>query len=380
MRTGFGDKVRVGIDAHILGKNKGGVERYVNNLVELLPKLAPLNKYIVFVTKKWKPALHSPNNVFYCTLPVADPLVQRSLILPILSKYFSLDLLHVQRICPLFYHGKIIVTIHDLVQERFPHRYKDFRNRLVRLLTPVTVKKASRILTVSKTEREAILTTFKLPASKVVAVYNGIDHELFSPKSGNRLNDVRRDEFSPYLLYIGAIEPRKNLEVVLKAFKLFVDSANYDVKFLMAGAVRDRNYFKDLFSLIRTLAIEDRVRHIDYVTDEECSDLMRKARLFIAPSVYEGFDLPPLEAMACGTPVLCSDIGVHREILSGAAVFFDPASPEMLYMKLRKIWNAPEIMQRLQKSGVELAERFTWEKTVWEIAQVYSEIGKDRKP
>jgi len=371
--------VKIGIDAHILGKNKGGVERYVKNLVELLPRLAPWNDYIIFISNNWQPKRPYTDNVTFCTLPISDPLVQRSFILPILSRYFSLVLLHVQRISPLWCPGRIVVTIHDLVQEKDPLKYHDLRNQLVRMFTPLTVRKASRVLTVSATIRDEIIKRFGLPAHKVVAVYNGIDHDLFYPgSSSNYIDPTMQKDAHPYILYVGAIEPRKNLEVVLKAFKFFLENEGAKADFLMVGSVRDKGYFGDILSLAKILGIKDHVIYKGYVSDDDCVELIRGARVFIAPSKYEGFDLPPLEAMACGTPVLTSNIPVHREFLSGAAVFFDPGSPEMLYIEIRKIWNNQEKIEYFRQRGIKQAKKFSWERAVWKIAQVYSEVGKNR--
>ncbi len=371
--------MRIGIDAHILGKNKGGVERYIKNLVDLLPRVAPCNEYVFFVGKHWKCPDHSPQNVKYCKLVITDPLIQRSIILPILSKKFNLDILHVQRIAPLFCSKNVVVTIHDLVLERNENQYNSLRDHIVRFLTPFTIKKAKRIITVSNTVRNQILDKYKPPARKVVAIYNGIDHNLFKLADKGCSNrgkpgDIKDD--TPYILYVGAIEPRKNLEVVIEAFKMFSDAVDFTVNLVVAGSIRNGQYYEAILNQIRRCSLEKHVKFKGYITDKDYLLLLRGAKLFLAPSIDEGFDLPPLEAMACGIPVICSNIEIHREIFPSCAAFFDSTSPIMLYLKIRELWFNQEKAWTIRKRGIEHAQKFTWEKTVCEIARVYSEIGK----
>ncbi len=371
--------MRVGIDAHILGKNKGGVERYVRNLVDLLPRMAPHNEYIFFVGKHWKGQNRYYRNVKYCKLLVSDPLFQRSVILPFLSMRFNLDVLHVQRIAPLFCGTNVVVTVHDLVLERNKKQYNSLRDRIVRVLTPYTMRTAKRIITVSNAVRNQILDKYRLPDRKVVSVYNGIDHSFFrsEPKCHNnkeRLGNVKHN--NPYILYVGAIEPRKNLEVVIEALRVFLDTEDLAVNFVIAGGIRNGRYYDALLKLTRRCSLENHVKFKGYITDEEYLRLLREAKLFIAPSVDEGFDLPPLEAMASEVPVICSDIKVHRELFSDCAVFFDSGSARMLYLKIRELWFDEEKTRAIQKKGLEQARKFTWETTVCKIAQIYSETGR----
>lgn len=372
--------MRIGIDAHVLGKNKGGVERYVKEMVSFLPDLMPEDHFFVFVSKRTAQCGRPRPNVTFIKLPLSDPLFQRTLSLPIATIRYKLDIVHVQRIPPLFYKGTVVVTVHDLLPIVHPEDHPGVRNLLIRALTGHGVRSSGRVLTVSRSVRAEIIKWFRIAPNKCHAIYNGIDHSHFRClDSAIATNDGEKEiETRINLLYIGAIEPRKNLDTVLRALDMLHRKSSQNITLTIVGGVRDPRYAAHIEKMVIDLGLQDVVAFLGYVPDARCLELLKAATVFLAPSKGEGFDLPPVEAMACGVPVICSDIPVHREILDNCAIFFPSQSAGKLADCIRTMVQDRSQRRRLQENGKALAKTFTWEETACRIADVYRAIEHER--
>ncbi|MEF2146354.1 MAG: glycosyltransferase family 1 protein [Desulfovibrionaceae bacterium] len=361
--------MRIGIDAHVLGKNKGGVERYLANLLERLPGVAPDLEFLVFVRGGYRPTAPVPSNMTFVDLPTANPLLERSLVLPFLARRHALDVLHVQRVAPPFPGCQVVVSIHDLLPLTNPSEHRGLNSTLVRLLTPGSVRRARRILTVSNVVRNEIVGRFDVPAEKVVAIHNGVDMGMFHLTE----NDPGWAERKT-LLFVGALEPRKNVETLLRSFAAF-RFVIAEGKLRIVGGERALGYLQSLKNLTVDLGIVDHVEFLGYVADGEYRYLLNETRILVAPSTGEGFNIPPLEAMACGVPVVCSDIAVHRELFAQSAILFNATSSDALAQVLVDTWGDETEWNRLRQRGLEQAPCFTWERTAELTARVYRELG-----
>ena len=374
--------MRIGIDAHVLGKGIGGVERYVAKLVELLPQAAPEHEYIVFAGRAAADMLQPSGNVRIVVPAAQDPLIARSVLLPLLARRHRLDVLQVQRISPPLPGCKIVLTVHDLLPLTCPADHRGFRNMLIRLLTPASIRAAHRIVTVSRTMAALITEMYSLEPDRVCAVYNGVDHGLFTPQrmpaDGQLLS--RFNIKNPFILYVGAIEPRKNIAILMEAFKIVHDARGGAVDLVLAGMTRTAGYGAALAGLADRLGIACAMHRTGFISDADCVGLLHAAQVFVAPSRGEGFDLPPLEAMACGLPVVCSDIDVHRELFGNAAAFFKTDSAQNLATALLLLGDSPDMRSTLQRQGFATAQTFTWENTACNLANLYRNIAADLKP
>lgn len=372
--------LKIGIDAHVLGKKKGGVERYVKELVSFLPDLMPEHDFIVFINTQYDPSNSRRDNVQYIALPFSDPLIQRSIILPFVITRYRLDILHVQRILPLFCGCKSVVSIHDLLPLIHQEDHRGFRNSMIRILTGRSIKKANRVLTVSQTVKHEIINRFQVDTHKVAAIYNGIDHNHFMPfkRSGNDMPKENNPGQQYKLLYIGALEPRKNLEIVLLALNRLIHEMGKNVSLTIAGGARDQNYSHRLKQMVKKLGIKKDLFFTGYISDERCLELLKDADVFLAPSRGEGFDLPPLEAMACGVPVVCSDIPVHRELFDGYAAFFQPDAEKHLADVINDLLSDHQKRTLLKNNGRKPTLNFKWEHTACQIAEIYRNIELEK--
>ncbi|HWZ94473.1 MAG TPA: glycosyltransferase family 1 protein [Opitutaceae bacterium] len=373
--------MRIGLDAHILGKGKGGVERVVHQMVRLLPGLMPQCEFVVFTKKDYTaPFGHRPN-VRYRRLPVDDPLLQRSFVLPWLARRERLDLLHVQRAAPPCVRARLVVHTHDLLPLTAPADHPGLRDQLVRRLMPGSIRRADCVLTVSESVAAEIRRHFPHAAGKLTAIPNGIDADFFRPRPPGAMRTplhARLNLAGDYVLYLGALMARKNLEVAIRGFNRYLrdpllPASARGTKLVLAGMSRSQAHEASLRALAEKLA-PGAVIFAGFIKDEDCLALLQHATVFLAPSRGEGFDLPALEAMACGIPVLGSDIPVHRELLGNDARFFPTDQPERLATELQRLMTHADLRAQLAKQGPARAAGFTWENAMQSLAELYHHI------
>ncbi len=375
--------MRIGIDAHILGKGKGGVERVVHQMVRWLPDLQPDNEFVIFVNRRYVPPFPARRNVRFRWLPISEPLVQRSLILPWMAFRENLDILHVQRAAPPRSRAQLVVHVHDLLPLTARQDHRSFRDQVVRRLIPRSLRAADRVLTVSRSVADEIASLFPDVAAKVVAIPNGVDGELFQPKAADAPRagiHGRLGLRGEYILYLGALMERKNLEVAILGFQEFLqrrasigEAGRF--KLVLAGMSRSGSHAEHL----RNLAAHSKagaIRFAGFISDTDCTALLQHASAFLAPSRGEGFDLPALEAMACAIPVLCSDIPVHRELLGEDAIFFPPDEPGKMAAGLFQLLDQPGLRAHLEMRGPKRAAAFNWEDSMRRLGDLYRGLGR----
>ena len=364
--------MRIGIDAHVLGKGIGGVERFLKQMVEWLPRSSADHEYVVFVNRDAANArmIKPQANVQIVPLVTANPLIERSLIIPWLIRRHRLDTLIVQRLCPWFCgRCKLILTIHDLTPLKFPKAYRGLTNHLIRLLTDGSVRRSSLILTPTQTIAAEVKAYFKLKTKPVIAYYNGVDVTCFKPNISKGTAQGCLDRLGirgPYMFTSGAIEARKNLEIIYDAVAAIAHDV--PISLVIVGKIRDKGYAAYLSRRARSLGIEDKVQHIGFVEEATLVALYQNVSGFITASRDEGFNMPPLEAMSCGAPIICSDIPVHRELFDGCALFFPADSKVDLVTQIYKLLNTPEAHHQLRDAASSLASRFTWQAASERIA------------
>lgn len=345
--------MRIGIDAHVLGKGIGGVERFLTHLVTLLPAELEGHQLVVFVDEKASRCVIFPqaDNLEIVPLLISNPLIERSILLPWLVRRHRLDILLVQRLAPWFCgRCQLVVTVHDLTPLKYPGAYRGLTNMLVRCLTGDSVRRAKLVFTPTQVIADEIALHFNQPAGKIVPFYNGVDTQVFFP--------FRRISSPPYIFTSGAIEARKNIETLLHARAQL--GADFPWQVWIAGEVRDAQYRAALDSLVNELGLADKVRWLGFVSEAQLVEYYQGAKAFVTASRDEGFNIPPLEAMACDIPVICSDIPVHRELFDGAVMFFPPESHETLAVVLLQLHDDTVLREHLSKQARVCVNRLNW--------------------
>jgi glycosyltransferase involved in cell wall biosynthesis len=373
--------MRIGIDGHVLGKNIGGVERYVEKVVELVPGLCPQHEFMVFVSRRVKGRFAEDRrpNVEFVTLPVSDPIIQRSIVLPWLVRRHKLDVLHVQRIAPWACGNcRILLTVHDLIPIKHPKAYPGLRAKLIRLLTPASIARADLIVCPSQFVCDDIERCYPGAMAPKRPYYNGVDPGRFTqPGARPYRGTLQRHAIdAPFIFSPGAIEERKNVETIIAAISR-LDASSRPL-LLLSGNIRDRGYFARLQEFAQELTIADRIRYLGFVSDDDLVDLYGQALMCVAASRDEGFNLLPLEAMACGATVLCSDIPVHRELYEGAVLFFPPDRPELLAQAIEVARAAKPDPESSTSAAKAIVERLSWEAMAKRMAAYLEEAHSER--
>lgn len=342
--------MKIGVDLQILSREeKTGMGRYVQ---ELLPQLQKYKEF-EWITLKPKP-IKGYRTIWTHTILPLHTLIKR---IDLLFCPANLIPIYVPR------STKILVTVHDIRPKIFPEVYSKKVRRYYEFEYSFLFKRADGIITVSEYSKSEIEKFFPESKGKVYVVYNGLDHSKFK-----NLNLPRKKQ----ILFIGSIAKHKNIGSVIKAFSQIYKEIPH--KLIIVGT-RDKGlpYEEEIKEIAKNLP-EDRIKFTGSISDEDIVKLYNESELFIFPSLHEGFGLPPLEAMACGCPVLASNTSSIPEICGNAAIYFNPLDTQEIATKLTKLLQDQALLEELRQKGLERAKIFSWEKTVEETIKVIKKI------
>jgi len=260
------------------------------------------------------------------------------------------------------FHKRQIITIHDLIPLLFP-KYHQRQYHYYKYLLPIILKSSIKIIAVSKHTRDLIIDFYKVPEEKVSVVYNGISRDFLNKES----SDVKQN----YLLYVGRFSPMKNIRGLIRAFGVLINRHNFDLKLKLVGGNGNGNR-KELNNI--DSQIRENIEVICNISDKDLTNLYKDASLFILPSFYEGFGLPPLEAMACGCPVVISNIASLPEICRDAAYYIDPYDVESMVEGIYEVLTNESLRRTLIQRGFERTKLFDWEKSAKEHLKIFEEV------
>lgn len=373
--------MKIVIDGRMYGpKGSKGLGRYIQQIVEGLKIQDQKNEYVVLLTKDNWEEMAETANFKKALAPWRWYTLAEQVRLPRLLRELKPDLVHFPHFnVPIFYRGRFVLTIHDLLLRYHPSRRAStlgpikywFKNLGYRLVVRSAVKRAERIIAVSEFTKKEILKFYRLNPEKVKVVYEG----LTKLGQNNEKNDdkealLRYNITKPFILYVGNAYPHKNLEFLLWSFKVLAEK--WPGQLVLAGK---KDYFYNrLENYSRELNLGDRCLFLGYIPDEDLAALYRSAEVYIFPSLYEGFGLPPLEAMSWGLPVLNSDIPCLREVCGEASEYFDPAAEASLVGKVRLLLNNQERREELRRFGFKQVEKYRWEEAVEKHQQIFTEV------
>jgi glycosyltransferase involved in cell wall biosynthesis len=365
--------LRIGVEAHVVGRRQTGNERVVANLVRALAAIGPHDLVVYFTdpatAESWT-AERLANTTIRLLRP-AHPAVRIPLGLPLAARRDRLDVLlaHVNR--PPVAPCPVVTLVHDVAFARFPEYFSRYERLYMNRSIPASIRRSGAILAVSAFTRDEIVALYGVPASRITVAPNGVDPIFLDPTP--RRSPVE----PPFFLAIGNLQPRKNLVTLLRAFRRFVeDHPDAPERLVVVG--QERLGTEDLYREADDLRRAGRVQFTGYVADDEMVGLLQRATAFAYPSVYEGFGLPPLEAMAAGAPALVADIPVMREVAGEAARRLPPTDPEAWAAALWEVAadasGRPDAIVR----GREWAARFTWERAASIVRDVLERSATGR--
>ncbi len=278
-------------------------------------------------------------------------------------------------VLPLAHPRRSVATVHDLGYHYYPEAHTLFQNLYLRWSTRYNARAAARVLADSEATRRDLVHYYRVPPEKIVVVYPGRDESLAPVTEPTRLAAVRARYGidGPYLLYVGTLHPRKNLVRLVQAFASTLD-AEPDLRLVLAG--QKGWLYDEILGQVRKLGLENRVLLTGYVPDADLPALLSAALAFVYPSLYEGFGLPVLEAMACGTPVVCSNASSLPEVAGQAALLVDPHNTEALAEALARIVTEAGLREALVEKGLGQIQNFSWQRCAQEVLQVLEEVGR----
>jgi glycosyltransferase involved in cell wall biosynthesis len=372
--------MRVAIDARKL--HDFGIGTYIRNLLRLLARIDRVNDYVLLCGQADLEVAGQLGPNFRCVLePSPNYSFREQVHVPWVLRRVQPDVFHAPHyVLPPAVRARSVVTIHDCIHLMFPQYLP---NRAAYAYAKASMwsaaRRSDRILTVSEASKRDILHFFKVRPEKVVVVYNAIDeHFRVAPAEEDVARVRERYQLEHgFVLYAGNIKPHKNLVRLIEAFaELRKDSSFEELKLLIIGDQISK--LPALRRAVHKYKLHKHVRFLGYLPDETLAILYRLAAVFVFPSLYEGFGLPPLEAMASGTPVVTSNVSSLPEVTGGAAVLVDPYDVESIVDGIRRVLTNPALAADLRAKGIERAREFSWERSVERTRRLYEEVAAAR--
>lgn len=276
---------------------------------------------------------------------------------------------------PRFSKVPYIVTIHDLSYLHFPELFK--KNDLYQLTnwSKYSIKNAAHIIAVSQNTKEDIVKNYNISPSKITVTYEGYGNTRFKPQSKATIEKTKKKYRieDDYLIFIGTLQPRKNLERLIEAFgKLILNSQLSTLNLVIVG--KKGWMYDQIFEKVKSLNLEKEIIFTDYVPDAELPALISGAKVYILPSLWEGFGIPVIEAQACGIPVIVSKTSSLPEIVGDSGLLIDPESIGSIADGVKKVLTENQTYSNLVKKGFENIKRFSWEKCAQETLQVLEKV------
>ncbi|WP_103610081.1 glycosyltransferase family 4 protein [Campylobacter concisus] len=341
------------VNARFLTQNITGVQRYA---IEISKQLKiQLGNEVLFV---------SPKNIIHnkiaeelevCVVGKNRGHIWEQFDLPIyLTKNKSPLLLNLANTAPICY-GNNIVTLHDIAFERFSENFNWKFGIFYRLLIPRIAKKAIKIITVSEFSKQEICDFYKIPSQKIYVIYNAVS---------NIFNQKVKNYSEKYVLAVSSLNYQKNFHSLIRAFNMLDDN---NIKLFLVGDI-NRN-FADI-GLLKDIQGNKNIVFKGRIDDDELISLYSNAVCFIYPSLYEGFGIPPLEAQACGCPVVCSNAASLPEVCGDSVIYFDPYSVKDMRDKILSVLNDEILQKELRTKGFNNIKRFSWKRSVEQVIEI----------
>ena len=367
--------MRIAIDARKL--HDFGIGTYIRNLLRNLARLDQQTEYIVLARPDDVDALGTLGPNFRAVPESARPYsIGEQFRIPLSLVRERAHLLHEPHyVLPPATRCRTVVTIHDCIHLMFP-QYLPGRlaHAYARMSMWSAVRKSDRILTVSEASKRDILKFFDIPPEKVAVIYNAIDERFLMPPDEQRTDAIRQryQLDHPFLLYIGNIKPHKNLERLIEAFGRVRANGLSELRLIIIGD--EISKYPPLRQAVHRHRLNKFVRFLGFQPYETLAVFYRLARAFVFPSIYEGFGLPPLEAMACGAPVVTSNVSSLPEIAGGAAILVDPYDPDSIADGIARAVTDEALRAQLVARGLARARDFSWEQSVKAIHHIYMDV------
>ncbi len=368
--------MRIGVDARLVYYHQAGIGQYILRLMQALAQIDREDEIVLFKSRKDKTAIVRQSNFKLQSLwtPSHHPFESRALSIELAP--YRLDVLHSPDfIPPGFPRCPSVITVHDLAFLKYP-RFLTRSSARYYGQVEVAASRADHIIAVSQSTKRDTIQMLGVPEEKITVIYEAA-HPLFAPISNEEpLARVRAKFGLPrdFILFVSTIEPRKNIPTLLRAFKQL--RARYKAPITLALAGNRGWLVEEVDAVVEELKLGDSIRFLGGVPNEELVYLYNAATCFILPSYYEGFGLPPLEAMACGTPVIVSKVASLPEVVGDAALLVEPEDVEGWCVAMMRVLDDENLRREMRAKGLKRAATFSWERAARETLAVYQKIAR----
>jgi len=353
--------VKVAIDIQTTLGQPTGFGFYVSNLVRELEK----------IKSEFEFSLIRPTSEVDFSTP--QRFIWDQFTLPRRAKSEGVALIHQPCFSPpFFFAGPVVVTIHDIISILFPENIPFASRMFYSKWMPFSYRKAAQIITISQSTRKDITRVLKIPEEKITVIELAVDERF---KEAPRKSEVERVARKyglkkDYILHLGTLEPRKNLGFLIDVFFSLIKNKNCaETNLVVTG--KKGWYYEGLFEKVKDLGLEKRVIFTGYVEDCDKPALYKGAKVFAFPSLYEGFGLPPLEAMASGIPVISSDTSSMPEVVDEAGILLSPEDKASWVKSLLRVFSEDALIRRMQEQSKKQADKFSWQTTAQKTIEVY---------
>jgi glycosyltransferase involved in cell wall biosynthesis len=367
--------LRIAIDARKL--RDYGIGTYIRNLLRHLARLDTETEYVILSRPEDCPFIGELGENFRAVPERSSGYsIREQIAVPLHLRRERPDLFHAPHyVLPPLTPCRSVVTIHDCIHLRFP-QYLPSRlgYAYARSSMWAAAHRSARVLTVSEASKRDILRYFRVPESKITVIYNAIDERFSEEPPADEVMRVqeRYQLYDPFILYAGNIKPHKNLERLIEAFDIIRHGELREVKLLIIGD--EISKYATLRRTVHRYKLHKHVRFFGFVPDATLAILYRLARVFVFPSLYEGFGLPPLEAMASGTPVITSNVSSLPEVVGDAAMLIDPYESDAIAGAIRRVMVDDRLRDDMRERGLARAREFSWARSIRRVKDIYDEI------
>lgn len=367
----------IGLNALLLSLSAdyrgAGANSYIYHLLCHLDKMDGQYHYTAFLSDR-RFTTGGGMALYFARWPIYKPVARvmwEQIAQPWVLHQKRIDLLHgLAFVTPLLSPCPTVVTIFDLSFLRFPESFRRANRAYLRLFTPLSARRAQRVIAISEHTKRDVVHLLGVPAEKVEVIYCGVEPEFY-PRSRAEVQAFRQQKGLPerFVLFVGTLEPRKNVRRLIEAYAQIRDLG---VKLVIVGG--KGWLYGDIFASVERLGLSSEVLFAGYVPAEELPLWYNAAELFVFPSLYEGFGLPPLEAMACGTPVVSSNAASLPEVIGEAGLLVAPQDAEGLTEAMRRVLGDQSLREQLRERGLRQARQFSWEKAAQQTITVYQQV------
>lgn len=376
--------MRIGFDLTAALTQGGGIGRYTRELVRAVVDANSAHQFRFFSAKPpaqlpVPDAVPTGPHAHYRPAPLSERWLYRiwyrlRLPLPVQAFTGGIDLFHSPDFVlpPVWGRTPTLVTVHDLSFVHYPHTFPERLVAYLNQVVPWSVQRATHVLADSVATQQDLVTLWQVPPEKVSVLYCGVDAR-FRPATAAEKTAVRARYGlgeRPYLLSVGTVQPRKNYDLLLQAFAQI--SPHIPHNFYIVGG--KGWLYDDLLASVDRLGLTDRVQFLGFIDDQDLPALYGAASLFLFASLYEGFGIPLLEAMACGAPVISSNASSLPEVTGEAAVLLPPRDPDAWAAGIRALLNDPTALAERRQAGLQQAQTFTWSQAAQQLMALYDRL------